>query len=73
MNVTRKLTWYGSRPGIANVAAAKAPDLWLELGMAYDAKHAIDQAIEAYGKAIVGNPTTRPRSSIAPSRSRASC
>jgi tetratricopeptide (TPR) repeat protein len=42
--------------GTANVPAAEAPELWFEAGMAYDAKHADDQAIDAFSKAIAGKP-----------------
>jgi tetratricopeptide (TPR) repeat protein len=42
--------------GTANVPAAEAPELWFEVGMAYDAKHADDQAIDAFSKAIAGKP-----------------
>jgi tetratricopeptide (TPR) repeat protein len=42
--------------GTANVPAAEAPELWFEAGMAYDAKHADDQAIDAFTKALAGKP-----------------
>ena len=42
--------------GTANVPAQDAAELWFELGMAYDAKHADDKAIEAFGKAISTKP-----------------
>ena len=42
--------------GTANVPAADAADVWFELGMAQDAKHADAQAIEAFSKAIAGKP-----------------
>ena len=42
--------------GTANVPAAEAPELWFEAGMAYDAQHADDQAIDAFTKAIAGKP-----------------
>jgi len=38
------------------VAAADAAELWFEVGMAYDAKHADDQAIDALGRAIAAAP-----------------
>jgi len=42
--------------GTANVPAAEASELWFEVGMAYDARHADDKAIEAFGKAIAASP-----------------
>jgi tetratricopeptide (TPR) repeat protein len=42
--------------GTANVPAAESPELWFEVGMAYDAKRDDDKAIEAFGKAIAGKP-----------------
>ena len=42
--------------GTANVPAAEAADLWYALGMAHDAKHADDQAIEAFTKAVASKP-----------------
>jgi len=42
--------------GTANVPAAEAAALWFEAGMAYDAKHADDKAIEAFSKAITSKP-----------------
>jgi tetratricopeptide (TPR) repeat protein len=42
--------------GTTNVAASDAGELWFEVGMAYDAKHADDKAIEAFGKAIASKP-----------------
>jgi len=42
--------------GTANVPAAEAPELWFEAGMAYDAKHADDQAIDAFTKGLAGKP-----------------
>jgi len=42
--------------GTTNVAAADASELWFEVGMAHDARHADDKAIEAFGKAIAGKP-----------------
>jgi len=43
--------------GTANVPAAESPELWFEVGMAYDAKREDDKAIEAFGKAIAGKPS----------------
>lgn len=40
--------------GTVNVPAAEAGELWYEAGMAYDARHADDQAIAAFSKAITG-------------------
>jgi hypothetical protein len=42
--------------GTENVPAAEAADVWFELGMAYEATHADDKAIQAFGKAIAGKP-----------------
>jgi tetratricopeptide (TPR) repeat protein len=42
--------------GTANVPAAETAELWFEVGMAYDAKHADDKAIEAFSKAVTGKP-----------------
>lgn len=42
--------------GAANVPAADAADLWFEIGIIHDARHADDPAIEAFGKAIAANP-----------------
>jgi len=42
--------------GTANVPASDAADVWFELGMAQDAKHADAAAIEAFSKAIAGKP-----------------
>ena len=40
----------------APLAAAEAGTLWYEAGMTYDARHADDQAIEAFTRAITGKP-----------------
>lgn len=45
-----------AQAGTSNVAAADQPDLWFEVGMAYDAKHVDDKAIEAFSKAIAARP-----------------
>jgi len=45
-----------ARLGTANVPAAEAGELWFEVGMAYDARREDDKAIDAFGKAIAGNP-----------------
>jgi len=42
--------------GTASVAAAETSELWYEAGMAYDARRADDQAIDAFGKAIAARP-----------------
>jgi len=42
--------------GAMHVPAADAADLWLEIGMAYDAKASDDKAIAALGKAIAIAP-----------------
>lgn len=42
--------------GAASVPAGEAAELWFEVGMAHDAKHADDKAIEAFGKAIAIKP-----------------
>ncbi|HEU4732309.1 MAG TPA: tetratricopeptide repeat protein [Kofleriaceae bacterium] len=42
--------------GAANVPPGEVSELWYEAGMVYDAKHADDQAIEAFGKAIAARP-----------------
>jgi hypothetical protein len=42
--------------GTKNVPADEAGELWLDAGMAYDANHADDQAIDAFGKAIAARP-----------------
>lgn len=39
-----------------NLPAAEVNEMWFEAGMAYDAKHADDKAIEAFGKAIASKP-----------------
>jgi tetratricopeptide (TPR) repeat protein len=45
-----------ARLGLAHVPAAEAGELWFEVGMVYDARHASDGAIEAFGQAIAANP-----------------
>jgi tetratricopeptide (TPR) repeat protein len=40
--------------GTANVPAAEAGELWYEAGMVHDARHADDQAIAAFTRAITG-------------------
>ena len=45
-----------ARLGIAHVPAAEAGELWYEVGMAYDARHEDDKAIEAFSKAIEAHP-----------------
>jgi tetratricopeptide (TPR) repeat protein len=45
-----------ARLGTANVPAAEAGELWFEAGMAYDARREDDKAIDAFSKAIAGNP-----------------
>jgi predicted Zn-dependent protease len=42
--------------GTHNVAPSDASELWFEAGMAYDAQHADDKAIDALGRAIAGRP-----------------
>jgi tetratricopeptide (TPR) repeat protein len=42
--------------GTTNVPAADAAQLWFEVGMTYDAKHAEDQAIDAFTRAISSKP-----------------
>lgn len=42
--------------GTASVPAAGAADLWFEAGIIHDARHADDQAIEAFSKAIAASP-----------------
>jgi tetratricopeptide (TPR) repeat protein len=42
--------------GTGNVPPAEAGDLWYEAGRAYDEKRADDQAIDAFTKAIAGEP-----------------
>ncbi|HSR97394.1 MAG TPA: tetratricopeptide repeat protein [Kofleriaceae bacterium] len=42
--------------GTTNVAASDASELWFEVGMAYDARHTDDKAIDAFSKAIAGKP-----------------
>jgi len=42
--------------GATNVPAGEAVELWLEAGLIYDATHAEDKAIEAFGKAISDKP-----------------
>jgi tetratricopeptide (TPR) repeat protein len=42
--------------GTANVPPAEVAELWFEAGMAYDAKHTDDKAIEAFTKAIAAKP-----------------
>ncbi len=42
--------------GTTNVPAADAAQLWFEVGMTYDAKHAEDQAIDAFTRAINSKP-----------------
>ncbi|HEX7843049.1 MAG TPA: tetratricopeptide repeat protein [Kofleriaceae bacterium] len=42
--------------GTASVLPAEAADLWFEIGIIHDAKHADDKAIEAFGNAIAGGP-----------------
>jgi len=42
--------------GTANVPATEVSELWFEVGMAYDAKHADDKAIEAFTRAIAAKP-----------------
>jgi tetratricopeptide (TPR) repeat protein len=42
--------------GAANVPAADAADLWFEVGIIHDARHADDQAIEAFTSAIAARP-----------------
>jgi len=39
------------------VPADETGELWFDAGMAYDAQHADDRAIEAFGKAIAAQPT----------------
>jgi len=38
------------------VPSAETPELWFEAGMAYESKHADDQAIAAFTQAIAGKP-----------------
>ena len=42
--------------GTSNVPAADAAELWFEAGAVYDARHADDQAIDAYTRALAGKP-----------------
>ncbi|HEX4422375.1 MAG TPA: hypothetical protein VH165_30890 [Kofleriaceae bacterium] len=42
--------------GTAQVAPADAPELWFAAGLSYEAKHADDQAIDAFSKMIAGVP-----------------
>jgi tetratricopeptide (TPR) repeat protein len=42
--------------GTAHVPPAEAADLWFEVGMAYDARHADDQALDAFSRAIATRP-----------------
>jgi len=42
--------------GTTAVSNAESAELWFEAGMAFDAKHADDQAIDAFSKAIAGRP-----------------
>jgi tetratricopeptide (TPR) repeat protein len=42
--------------GTVHVAPADAAELWLEVAMAQDAKHAADKAIEAFSKAVNAKP-----------------
>ena len=42
--------------GTAHVPPAEAADLWFEVGMAYDARHADDPAIDAFTRAIATRP-----------------
>jgi tetratricopeptide (TPR) repeat protein len=42
--------------GTTNVAAAEAAELWVDAGLAYEAKHNDDDAIDAFTRAIAGNP-----------------
>jgi tetratricopeptide (TPR) repeat protein len=42
--------------GTARVPAAETTELWFEVAMVHDARHANDKAIEAFGKAITGRP-----------------
>jgi tetratricopeptide (TPR) repeat protein len=42
--------------GTRNTPAADAGQLWYEVGMAYDAQRADDQAIAAFSKVIAGHP-----------------
>lgn len=42
--------------GAAHVPAAEAADLWFEVGILHDARHADDPAIDAFSKAIAATP-----------------
>lgn len=42
--------------GTANVPAMEVAELWFEVGMAYDARHADDKPIEAFTRAIAAEP-----------------
>lgn len=42
--------------GAATVPATEAADLWFEVGIIHETRHADDQAIEAFGKAIAASP-----------------
>jgi len=42
--------------GTANVPSAESSELWFQAGMAYDAKHADDSALDAFTRAIAANP-----------------
>lgn len=43
--------------GTTNVAPAESADLWLQIGMAYDAKSADDKALVALGRALAIRPS----------------
>lgn len=42
--------------GAGNVATAETTDLWFEVGIIHDARHADDEAIEAFSKAVAASP-----------------
>jgi tetratricopeptide (TPR) repeat protein len=42
--------------GTSRVAPAEAAELWFEVAMVHDARHANDQAIEAFGRALASRP-----------------
>jgi tetratricopeptide (TPR) repeat protein len=42
--------------GTTRVPPSEATELWFEVGMAYDAKHVDDKAIEAFSQAITSKP-----------------
>jgi tetratricopeptide (TPR) repeat protein len=42
--------------GAASLPVAETADLWFEVGIIHDARHADDQAIEAFSKAIAASP-----------------